>query len=107
MGREEGIHIGTNKGHPMCGCPLCISALLAMWQLLVGNLEADEESARLCGTIEVARITELATIEVGLEVVQDILYTGVHLQLDVVLKDEGVVELHVKVEEVGDRKSVV
>ena len=40
-------------------------------------------------------------VKVGLEVVQDVLDTGVHLQLDVVVEDEGVVELEVKVEEVG------
>ena len=47
--------------------------------MLVDNLEAYKHCTRLGGAIEVARVTELATIEVGLEMVQDILHTSIDL----------------------------
>ena len=53
--------------------------------LSVDNLEPYKECAGLCRAIEVARVAELATVQVGLEVVQDVLHTRVHLQLDVVV----------------------
>lgn len=47
--------------------------------LLISYFESYEQSTGLCGAIEVSRIAELALIEVGLEVPQDVLHTRVDL----------------------------
>ena len=56
----------------------------------IENLDSHEEGAGLCGAIEISRVAELASVEVFLETVEDILHAGVHLQFYVVAKHECV-----------------
>ena len=59
--------------------------------LLIHYFHTHEECARLCGTIKISRVAELAFVEVLLETVEDILYTGVQLQLNVVAQHKCIV----------------
>ena len=65
------------------------------------NLEAEEDGARLSRTIEIAGIAELTLVKVFLEAVEDVLDSCIELEVEMLLQHEGVVELHVEVEEVG------
>ena len=53
----------------------------------------------LRGAVEVSRITVLASVKVALETVEDILHSGIELQVDVVTEYEGVSGLDVQVAE--------
>ena len=65
------------------------------------DFHSNEECPWLCGAVEVARITKLVFVEVALEAVEDILHTGIELQVYVVVQDECVAGLEVEVEEIG------
>ena len=65
------------------------------------NLHANKKCPWLCRAIEVARIAELSFVEVALETIEDILHTGIELQVNVVVKNECVSCLEIKVKEIG------
>ena len=70
-----------------------------MYSSLIHEFESHKEGTRLRGAVEIAGIAILPFIQIFLEAVEDILYTCVELQLDVVVQEEGVVQLQIEVEE--------
>ena len=71
------------------------------WIYLLRYLHTNEECPWLCWAVEVARIAELALVQISLETVEDILHTGIELQVYVVVQDECIACLEVEVEEIG------
>ena len=75
--------------------------------MLLRDFHSNEECPWLCWAVEVARIAELALVKVTLETVEDILHTGIELQVYVVVQDECIACLEVEVEEIGRRLQAV
>ena len=71
------------------------------WIYLLRYLHTNEECPWLCGAVEVARIAELALVQISLETVEDVLYATIELQIYVVVQDECIARLEVKVKEIG------
>ena len=67
--------------------------------LLVHYLETDKEGSWLRRSIEIACIAKFSFIQVFLETVENVLYTRIQLELDMVTKHEGLVQLHIQVQE--------
>ena len=65
------------------------------------NLHTHKECPWLCGAVEVARVAELALVEVALETVEYVLHACIELQVYVVVQDKCIARLEVEVEEVG------
>ena len=59
--------------------------------VLIHYFKADEERTRLRRAVEITGIAELALIQVFLEAVEDILYTCIELQLDVITQNKGII----------------
>ena len=57
-------------------------------EMSLRNLHAQKVCSWLRGTIEIARVAKLTLIEVALETVEDVLHTGIHLQVYVVVQYE-------------------
>ena len=76
-------------------------------EMSLRNLHTHKECPWLCGAIKVARVAELTFVEVALETVEDVLHTGIELQVDVVVQDECIAGLEVKVKEIGCRLQTV
>ena len=63
------------------------------------NIYSNKIGPWLCGAVEVTRVAELALVEVALEAVEYVLYSGIDLQLNVVLQYECVGSLEIEVKE--------
>ena len=83
-------------GHPLV---MTVGLLRYLYSYKIGSW--------LCGAVEISRITVLASVKVALETVEDILYTCIDLQVDVVPEYERVSGLDVQVAEVRCRLHAV
>ena len=52
-------------------------------------------------SLEVTGVADLPFIQVFLETIKDILYTGIELQLDMVMQNKSVIQLQIEIEEIG------
>ena len=71
------------------------------YTILLRNLHTHKECSWLCGAVEVTRVAELALVEVALETVEDVLHTGIELQVYVVVQDKCISCLEIEVKEIG------
>ena len=71
------------------------------WKLLVHYLETNKKGSRLRRSVEITRIAEFPFIQVFLETVEDVLYTRVQLEFDMVVKHKGVVQLRLQIQLLG------
>ena len=77
------------------------------WIYLLRDFHSNEECPWLCWAVEVARIAELALVQISLETVEDVLYATIELQVYMVMEDERVSGLEVEVKERGSRLQAV
>jgi hypothetical protein len=66
-------------------------AILNLDLSLIHKFKADKECPWLRWSVKITGITELTFIQVFLEAVEDILYTCIELQLDVITQNKGII----------------
>ena len=68
---------------------------------LVEQLNSNEIRSRLGRSVEVTRITVGTLVQILLEGIEDVLYTPIDLQLQMLVQHESIVQLGIEIEEIG------